>query len=77
MTKNTITTTTNPTLTFTGDADTGIWSSGDFIKITTDGTTKKQINNYKKVHVARRRHAKQNRPGIWRITDVSATTLTV
>jgi len=76
---NTITTTSSPTLSFGSDADTGFWSSSsDQITIIAGGDTKKQINNYKKVHVARRRQAKKlSRPAMWTISTMSPTVLTV
>lgn len=76
---NTITTTTSsPTLTFADDSDTGMWSSsGDLITITAGGA-KKPPENYKKVHVARRRQAKKlGKPMVWGITNASPTTLTI
>lgn len=84
------TTTTSCTLTF-GDSDTG-WAKDDLIWITdgakddliwsTDGTKATAATNkktdYKKVHVARRRLAKKlARPEIYKITNLSSTSLTV
>jgi len=77
---NTITTTatTSPTFTFTSDSDTGFFSSDDQISIVAGGAANKQIDNYKKVHVARRRHAKKlSRPATWTIANMSTTVLTV
>ncbi len=72
---NTITTSA-PTFTFSNDADTGFFSNGDQIMITSGGRAVK--TNYKKVHVARRRNAKKlSRPAVWKIVNTSPTTLTV
>lgn len=72
------TTTTSSTLTF-GDPDTGMgWTKDDLILITdgTKATNKK--TDYKKVHVARRRLAKKlARPEIYKITNLSSTSLTI
>jgi len=75
----TTTATTNPTITFGTDADTGFYSSGDQITIVAGGVgANKQIDNYKKVHVARRRQAKKfSRPATWTISNMSPTVLTV
>lgn len=61
------------------DTDTGMgWIKGDQITIVAGGKTAKQIDNYKKVHVARRRHAKKLiRTEAWRLEDIlSPTTFT-
>jgi len=77
---NTITT-SSPAISFTGDSDTGIWSTGDNLTIVAGGVSNKPIDNYKKVHVARRRARrqlkKQRSNPLWLVTDVSATTLTI
>lgn len=75
---NTITTTSSPTITFGSDADTGFYTTGDLILVA-GGADGKHLDNYKKVHVARRRQAKKaSRPVIWRLEDViNTTTLTV
>jgi len=73
---NTITT-ASPIITFASDPDTGIGCvAGDQITIVAGGEVK-QPKNYKKVHVARRRRAKQNRSGIWTIREISGGTLTL
>lgn len=78
---NTITTTSNPMFVPNmTDTDTGMgWSKGDQITIVAGGVVIKQIDNHKKVHVARRRQAKKlSRQVDWRRDgDILSTTSTV
>lgn len=71
MSNTTTTTTSSPSITFADDPDTGIgWSSDDLIIIARGGD-RKPLENYKKVHVARRRQAKKlGRPEIWRLEEI-------